>query len=374
MKKYILLLALMPFITNPLLVSADEYIISGNGSGSDSQINVTVNTTTEVKQDNNANVENNVNIEADTGNNDANQNTGGDTSIVTGDVQVESNINNEGINQSYVEAGCCTGESTEIKISGNGAGSTNTVAGSFNSSTNVSVNNSANITNNVNGIANTGKNSASYNNGNVSIKTGSITVIDNINNESVNNYSINVKNNSGRSITVHVKDNGTASDNIVIINNQNNVDINVENSARIANDSNWDLNTGKNKAKGNNGDVSIITGDILFASTINNKDINTGWVDVDCCAPEVPDKPDKPDITPPPTPPSNGNGNGGNGNGNGGNGNGDGNGDNGDGADVAILPVTGPPNLLILAIANVLMFFLGWYLRLRSGRAPNLAV
>jgi len=374
MKKYILILALIPFLSNPLLVRADEYVISGNGSGSDNQINVTVEQTTEVTQENNAEINNDVNIEADTGNNETSGNTGEDTNIVTGNVQVESNIENTGINQSYVEAGCCTESGTNIKISGNGLESTNTVIGSFASNTNVSVNNSANLTNSVNGVANTGKNKANYNNGDVTIKTGSITVVDNILNDSVNNYSVNVKNNSGRSITVSVKDNGTASDNIVVVNNVNDVNVKIDSSANIVNDSTWDLNTGENEASKNNGDVTILTGDILYASNIINKDINSGIVDIDCCTTsEEPETPIDPD--PPVVPPGNGgNGNGGNGISNGNGGSSSSNGSDEGSSNGAILPVTGSPSLLLLAMLNTLMFFMGWYLRLRSGRSPNLAI
>lgn len=369
MKKYILILALVPFLSNPLLVRADEYVISGNGSGSDNQINVTVEQTTTVTQENNAQVNNDVNVEADTGNNEAGGNTGGEANITTGDVQVGSNIDNTNINQSYAEVGCCDASGVEIKISGNGAGSTNSVGASFGSNTNVSVNNSANLTNNINGTANTGRNSANYNNGDVTIKTGSITVVDNIVNDSVNNYSVNVKNNSGRSITISVKDNGTASDNIVVVNNINNINVKIDSSANIVNESKWDLNTGENEASKNNGDVSILTGDIYLASTINNKDINTGIVDIDCC--DTPDKPKPPiDPEPPVVPP---------GNGGGGssvsNGSSSSNGSDGGSTSGAVLPVTGGmPSLLVLAILNTVMFFMGWYLRLRSGRSPNLAL
>ena len=73
----------------------------------------------------------------------------------------------------------------------------------------------------------------------------------------------------------------------------------------------------------------------------------------------------------PPTPPTNGDG----GNGNGPTVSNNGVGGNGQvlGAiDGAVLPVTGS-SLLLLLIANILMFLLGCYLRLRSGRSPAYA-
>lgn len=366
MKKYLLIIALVPFLSNPLLVRADEYVIEGNGSGSTNEISVQQETTTTVTQENTAEVVNNVDVNADTGNNEASANTGSDTNISTGDIDITSNVNNEGLNQSSVgDLGCCQG-STDINISGNGAKSDNLVAYNNSSNTNVNVNNSANITNNVNGSANTGNNKANYNSGSVKIATGDITVIDNINNKSVNNYSVSVANNSGRSITVSVKDNGTFSDNIVVINNENNVSVNIQSNANLENNSQWDLNTGNNEASGNNGDVSILTGDIYLASTINNEGINTGIVDIDCC--EKPDKPSNPDPNPPVSPPGGG---GGSSSGGGGSSSGSSSSDGGSGP---TLPVTGAPSLLLLALVNSIMFLFGWYLRLRSGRSPNLAI
>ena len=148
-----------------------------------------------------------------------------------------------------------------------------------------------------------------------------------------------------------------------------NTNINVNNSANIVNNSRWDLNTGKNEANGNVGDVSITTGDIVFNSTIENSKINVGLVDIECCEDEEDDedKPGPDDNPRPPDPPlkptsppcvqncgsSNPTSQGG---------------PNGE-----VLPVTGSASLLFLAIANIVMFFMGWYLRLRSGRSPNIA-
>ena len=98
----------------------------------------------------------------------------------------------------------------------------------------------------------------------------------------------------------------------------------------------------RNTANKNNGDVKITTGDIYYESTINNEEINTGIVDIDCCNfPDKPDKPTPPDITPPTNPPSGG--------GNGslmGNGSSSGNGGSSDGSTngVFTLPVTGLPS------------------------------
>ncbi|MBI4098084.1 MAG: hypothetical protein HY426_03515 [Candidatus Levybacteria bacterium] len=374
MKKILLGILTLSIIFNPYYVYAEEIVVSGNGSDSNSNVNVNLSQNTSVSQDNTAEVNNNVSLNADTGNNTANDNTGGDTSITTGNVNIDSNIENRGINQSSVDVGCCPGD-TGIEISGNGANSDNSIAYAQNNSTNINVNNTANISNNVNGKANTGFNEANNNTGgNVSISTGSITVNDTIKNNSVNVYEVDATSGNGQDVSITIKDNGTDSFNSIKFSDDSNVAIDINNSANIVNNSNWDLNTGGNKANGNTGgDVSITTGDIVFNSTIENTGINVGLVDIECCEEENggpgpgpgPGPDGNPPVQPPPPPPTTNPGptNGGNPTSAGGVA----------AAPGEVLPVTGSASLLFLAIANIIMFFMGWYLRLRSGRSPNIA-
>ena len=174
-KKILLGIISLTVIVNPYYIYADEITVSGNAEGSTNNVNVSTTQTTQTEQTNTAEITNNVEIDANTGDNTANENAG-DVNITTGDVNATSEIINAGINQNYVEAGCCNGE-LAINISGNGSDSNNTVGYSSNNNTNVSINNNANISNSVNGSANTGYNSANQNNGSVSIKTGDIAVI-----------------------------------------------------------------------------------------------------------------------------------------------------------------------------------------------------
>jgi len=364
MKKILFSIIAITLVVNPYVVLADEFIIDGNGSGSDNVINAEVTAETTVNQKNDAQIENNVDVEADTGGNTANSNTGGEVVIDTGEINAEVNIINEGINESYVDLGCCAEENT-IEISGNGSNSKNLVVYTNTSSSNVSIINNATITNNVTGYVNTGNNSANYNTGSVSIVTGNINATDNIKNSNVNVYQVDAAN-SGGSVSIRISDNGNDSDNSIVIINDNSVIISIKNIAVIENNSDWVLNTGGNQANGNNGTVKIVTGDIYFKSNITNDGINVGYVDVDCCnntgGPIDPGKPIDPN--PPVNPPSGGNGSSGGGGGS--------SSDNGSGyaAGGDVLPVTGPSNLIFLAIANILMFFMGWYLRLRSGNSP----
>lgn len=70
-----------------------EIEISGTGNGSNNQTDINQNNSTEVNQTNNANVVNNINIKADTGNNRANDNTGSGF-VSSGDINVMTSIAN----------------------------------------------------------------------------------------------------------------------------------------------------------------------------------------------------------------------------------------------------------------------------------------
>ncbi len=364
-----ILIGLMSFslLLNPLIARAEEITVSGNGDGSSNNVNISNTNTSTAEQNNTANVQNNVEVKADTGNNTANENTGGSTAITTGDVNAETTIINAGINQSYGQVGNCCLSDANIKVAGNGSGSNNGVNYSSNNVTSVSVNNNANIVNNIRGYANTGYNTANENNGNVSIDTGSITVSDTIKNNSINIATTKAAAGNGGSVYIEVKENGEGSENIVEVENNSIVEVEVNNSANIVNESNWNLNTGHNEANKNNGDVAIKTGDIVYTSVIENTDINTSIVDVDCCNEH--NNPNPPDSNPPSNPPSNGgpctsNCGGGTG------GTSAGPSNNG-----PVLPVTGVDySLAFFALVAGIMFFLGWYLRLRAGRSPNFAI
>jgi hypothetical protein len=70
-------------IATPAFATTIE--ISGNGAGADSNVAVQNTNTTTVSQNNTANVTNTVKTNADTGDNKANYNTGGNVGIQTGD-------------------------------------------------------------------------------------------------------------------------------------------------------------------------------------------------------------------------------------------------------------------------------------------------
>ncbi len=99
--------------------------ISGNGSGSNNTANVTSSNNTTVNQTNYADISNNVDVDANTGNNKANNNTGGDVSIKTGNADANVDVDNlANFNFADVDACGCIFDAT-VKIKGNGADSKN---------------------------------------------------------------------------------------------------------------------------------------------------------------------------------------------------------------------------------------------------------
>src|SRR3989304_5885670 len=87
--------ALLLQVALPVLAQSTTLVITGNGAESDSDINVAQTTTTTVVQNNYAKIKNDVDADSDTGDNDANYNTGGNVSVKTGDADTAVLIDNK---------------------------------------------------------------------------------------------------------------------------------------------------------------------------------------------------------------------------------------------------------------------------------------
>ena len=130
-------------------VLAYEVVIENNGSDSTNEVSIQVETETTVESSNEANVENEVDISINTGDNEVTGNSGETASIETGDVTESLSVDNS-MNYSEVEVGCCEGGGTdEIVIADNGADSTNLITVNSETTNEVDVYQSANITNQV---------------------------------------------------------------------------------------------------------------------------------------------------------------------------------------------------------------------------------
>lgn len=182
------LVSLSVLLLNAAPVGAMSIEVSGNGADSDTSANVSVSQTVNILQTNTADIDNDVSASANTGYNDANDNTGGDVSIETGDATTKVEASNK-LNSNTVSLGCCPDFSANVKVSGNGSDSRNTVNLSLDNTLSIEDRKFLEIDNNFSVWSNTGKNNASGNTGgDVRIKTGdanALVVIDNKGNENV---------------------------------------------------------------------------------------------------------------------------------------------------------------------------------------------
>lgn len=200
---------------------AESIIISGNGAESVSSVESSSSNTTNVNSSNNADVNNDIDVDGNTGENNANDNTGGEANITTGDVDSSVDIENS-LNTTTVSDVCCDGgEGGQIEISGNGSNSNNSVNYSNDSNSDVNVNNTANVTNNITTNANTGNNNANDNLGNVNIKTGDITSRSNVLNSAINLANVALFNGSSE-FSLKISGNG--------FNSTNSINLSINNS------------------------------------------------------------------------------------------------------------------------------------------------
>jgi len=259
--------------------------ISGNGAGADSQVAVQSTNTSTVTQNNTANVNNTVKTDAVTGDNKANYNTGENVGIQTGDAKVDVNVAND-LNKNMATVDCCAAQDTEVKVSGNGANSDNTVNLTNVNATGVTQNNTANVSNDVDVDAETGNNKAGLNTGgDVVILTGDakvnvdVTTLANVNSAQVG---------GGHSATptpsasFMIIGNGAGSDNTIAAALVNATTVAQNNVADIDNEVDVDAETGENEANFNTGgDVVILTGDAKVNAEVDNA-VNFNFADVDC--------------------------------------------------------------------------------------------
>ncbi len=182
------LVTLSVLLANAAPVGAMTIEVSGNGADSNTTTNVSVSQTVSILQSNTANIDNNVSAEANSGGNRANDNTGGDVSIETGDATTKVSASNKA-NSNTLELGCCNILGAAVKVSGNGADSRNEVNLSLSNEYSVEDRNNLDIDNDIFVFANTGDNEANGNTGgDVRIKTGdanALVAIDNQGNENV---------------------------------------------------------------------------------------------------------------------------------------------------------------------------------------------
>lgn len=284
--------SLVVYSTANSVAYALEISVSNNGSGAESEVVVQQETTTNVVQSNEANIQNNIEVNADTGNNNASSNAG-DVAIETGDASESITVETE-VNESVIDLECCETGETKLVIEGNGDSSGNSINIESINDTDIQIVQTAKVENKLGGKANTGNNTANSNNGKVSISTGDIYATSTVKNGPVNVVHVSGGIGSG-GLSATISRNGADSKNTITFFDNPITNIFIANNAYIGNNVVWHLNTGGNIANRNNGDVGIATGDIYFESYIENGPINFSNVDWDsCCAMDDPDDPSDP--------------------------------------------------------------------------------
>lgn len=172
-------------------------VITGNGSNSSNGISVANTALSSTFQNNDAYVSNHVDSDARTGGNDANRNTGGDISLITGhartDTSVTTDVNlNEALSNPYQESLTLShliGDPMMASIDNNGSGSTNGISLANVQSLMLVQDNNANIRNRIDSDASTGHNDANDNtNGSVRVDTGNATSDTSVDNQANFNF------------------------------------------------------------------------------------------------------------------------------------------------------------------------------------------
>jgi hypothetical protein len=157
--------------------------VSGNGAFSSNEADIQSSNNTSINVYQEANIINNIETYANTGNNTASYNTGGETGIKTGDIKAKTNVKNGPINLSYIKVPTSSNKSSSVQIIGNGFGSWNNVQLEQNDEINIEVVNVANVLNNLKEHYTTGDNTSQFNTGDdTNILTGDVyasTTIDN---------------------------------------------------------------------------------------------------------------------------------------------------------------------------------------------------
>lgn len=279
-KVFSLVASIFLFFNFPLAIYAMEIQVSGNGENSSSQVTTINEQTSNVTQSNEAKVDNNVNVNSNTGNNLV-SNSQGDSSIETGNAKTQVEVSNSLNSNQITENDCKCSNGQDVKVIGNGEGSQQNVKIGSSNQNNLNQNNNALITTNISGNINTGLNKVNGNQGSALITTGNISAKVNISNKSVNQSAIIMPANSNNSLSLSVSGNGANSVNSINVSTNQKNKITVNNNLKIENNLNLDLNTGFNEIDGLMGDSIIKTGDIFVNVEVENE-ANSSFVHVNC--------------------------------------------------------------------------------------------
>ncbi len=263
-----------------------DIVISGNGSSSENEVEIKNDQDTTVVQNNDAKITNNITSSTSTGDNDANDNTGGDTLILTGDATSDVRVSNF-VNRNVArveDCGCLL--DGKVEISGNGSESENEVEIKNESEIELFQENRADVNNDVDVDTDTGNNNANRNTGgDTTVVTGHATSdVDIENKVNANAARIGPRTNGTGELSALISGNGSSSENEIELESERSVTVVQSNRADVDNDVDADTETGDNDANDNTGgDVLVDTGSARSRVTIDNL-LNFNRADVEeCC-------------------------------------------------------------------------------------------
>lgn len=261
--------------------------VSGNGADSASAIGTSVTNTTNVVQSNTANISNNVSANSSSGGNAALDNTGGDTTVLTGDATVGVGISNTVNSNTADVRGCCNNTNADVLVAGNGARSDNAVELGLRNSTGVFQTNDANFDNNVHADAVTGENLAADNTGGFTLvhsgDARTTVLLDNTANANVAHVGgvLGLAGSAG-TVSARILGNGADSYNTISLGVEKSVEAVQDNYADIENNVHADSSTGGNAVLDTTGGASgILSGNATTGVSIDNL-ANFNSADLDC--------------------------------------------------------------------------------------------
>jgi hypothetical protein len=279
-------LALLLGSMTPLAVAGVDGEASNDttGAGSYNKSKIEVVQSTLVVQDNQADIDNLVELQLNTGGNKANKNTGaGD--VTTGDASLGVAISNQA-NSNVAEVSDCGGCDMDLSASNEktGADSGNKAKVEVNQITTLFQDNLSDIDNIVGAQLNTGYNKANKNTGEGSVDTGDIgatVVVENATNE---NWAVLGGGMGGDGLSLSAGNDTTGADSYNKAKVEAFLDtlITQSNEADVDNLVELQANTGFNKANKNTGEGDVETGDINVGVGLSNL-LNSNFAAFDGC-------------------------------------------------------------------------------------------
>ncbi len=255
-----------------------DVALSNNTTGaqSDNYIRLDLDSGDSVYVDNIADINNDIYAKAETGDNQANMNTG-DGAVRSGDASVEATFSTRA-NLADLNMGSGSGDvMVDATNSHTGYDSDNDIRIDLDSGSELSINNQAQIYNQLDLRALTGYNKANMNTGDGSVVSGDASIDGELNTTANKTSFIGAAMGSGdMDVTASNNITGAKSDNNIKfdLNKENEMDIN--NAMDACNDGVIVNHTGENKAKENTGDGGILSGDSAVDVTVNTSGGNIG--------------------------------------------------------------------------------------------------